>query len=142
MNLRFCAYLNHVDYQLLFDSLDKLRETAKKLNEPREKPEKHLSIFNIAEFLAAHRNYIEKFQAIELSQELTTTRTHLTRFLFSECLELYMFSWNIKHLSLLIQTSLENSDIDSGWRSTSCQNLLDLALKRLFESFPFYFLIN
>ncbi|CAF1301737.1 unnamed protein product [Rotaria sordida] len=44
--------------------------------------------------------------------------------------------------SSLIQTSLENSDIDSGWRSTSCQNLLDLALKRLFESFPFYFLIN
>ncbi|CAF1311567.1 unnamed protein product [Rotaria sordida] len=48
-----------------------------------------------------------------------------------------------KHLhSSLIQTSLENSDIDSGWRSTSCLNLLDLALKQLFESFPFYFLIN
>ena len=37
--------------------------------------------------MAAHRDYIEKFQAIELSQELTTTRTHLTLFLFSDCLE-------------------------------------------------------
>ncbi|CAF1438810.1 unnamed protein product [Rotaria sordida] len=126
MNLRFCAYLNIRKHKI-------------------ELSKQYLAVFDDttnSEFLAAHRNYIEKFQAIELSQELTTTRTHLTRFLFFECLELYMFSWNIKHLSSLIQTSLENSDIDSGWRSTSCQNLLDLALKRLFESFPFYFLIN
>ncbi|CAF4278121.1 unnamed protein product, partial [Rotaria sordida] len=42
---------------------------------------KHLSMFNIvhiidncrSEFLAAHRDYIEIFQIIELSQELRTT---------------------------------------------------------------------
>ena len=39
--------IGHVDYQLLFDSLNKLRETAKKLNESREKPEKRLSMFNV-----------------------------------------------------------------------------------------------
>ncbi|CAF1485955.1 unnamed protein product, partial [Rotaria sordida] len=32
--------------------------------------------------------------------------------------------------SSFIQTSLEDSDIDSDLRSTSCLNLLDLALKR------------
>ena len=37
----------HVDYQLLIDSLDKLREIAKKLNDERGKTEKHLSLFNI-----------------------------------------------------------------------------------------------
>ncbi|CAF1553328.1 unnamed protein product [Adineta ricciae] len=88
--------VTHVDYQLLINSLDKLREIAKKLNEERGKTEKHLSMFNIVnsidncppELLAAHRDYIEKFQVIELSQELTTTRTQLILFLFSDCLEL------------------------------------------------------
>ena len=37
----------HIDYQLLIDSLDKLREIAKKLNDERGKTEKHLSMFNI-----------------------------------------------------------------------------------------------
>jgi hypothetical protein len=37
----------HIDHQLLMDSLDKLREIAKKLNEERGKTEKHLSMFNI-----------------------------------------------------------------------------------------------
>lgn len=37
----------HVDYQLLLDSLDKLREIAKKLNDERGKTEKHLSLFHI-----------------------------------------------------------------------------------------------
>ena len=37
----------HVDYQLLIDSLDKLREIVKKLNDERGKTEKHLSLFNI-----------------------------------------------------------------------------------------------
>ena len=37
----------HIDYQLLIDSLDKLREVAKKLNDERGKTEKHLSLFNI-----------------------------------------------------------------------------------------------
>ncbi|CAF4180528.1 unnamed protein product, partial [Rotaria sordida] len=32
----------------------------------------------VIEFLATHRDYIEKFQVIELSQELITTQTHLT----------------------------------------------------------------
>jgi len=36
-----------LDYQLLIDSLDKLREIAKKLNEERGKTEKHLSLFNL-----------------------------------------------------------------------------------------------
>lgn len=36
-----------LDYQLLIDSLDKLREIAKKLNDERGKTEKHLSLFNI-----------------------------------------------------------------------------------------------
>ncbi|CAF4349651.1 unnamed protein product, partial [Rotaria sordida] len=40
-----------------------------------------------SEFLAAHHDYIEKFKVIELQQELTTIQTHLTRFLFSDCLE-------------------------------------------------------
>ncbi|CAF1216169.1 unnamed protein product [Rotaria sordida] len=52
--------IKHIDHQLLIDSL---------------------------EFLAAHRDYIEKFQVIELQQELTTIQLHLTRFLFSDCLE-------------------------------------------------------
>ncbi|CAF1366046.1 unnamed protein product [Rotaria sordida] len=58
--------IKHIDYQLLIDSFGK--------------PEKHLSMFNIvhiidncrAEFFAAHHDYIEKFQVIELQQELTT----------------------------------------------------------------------
>ncbi|CAF2063744.1 unnamed protein product [Rotaria magnacalcarata] len=108
----------HVDYQLLIDSLDKLREIAKKLNDERGKTEKHLSMFNIVnsidncppELLAAHRDYIEKFQVIELSQELTTTRTHLTLFLFSDCLEVTKSRVNIwkthgmktyKHIALI-----------------------------------------
>lgn len=37
----------HLDYQLLIDSLEKLREIARKLNEERGKTEKHLSLFNI-----------------------------------------------------------------------------------------------
>lgn len=37
----------HIDYQLLIDALDRLREIAKKLNEERGKTEKHLSLFNI-----------------------------------------------------------------------------------------------
>jgi hypothetical protein len=37
----------HIDYQLLIDSLDKLREIARKLNDERGKTEKHLSMFNI-----------------------------------------------------------------------------------------------
>ena len=107
----------HSDYQLLLDALEKLREIAKKLNDERGKTEKHLSLFHIVnsiencpvssikkhfvslmtilsssllfkpELLAAHRDYLEKFQVIELSQELTSTRTHLTLFLFSDCLE-------------------------------------------------------
>jgi len=92
-----------LDYQLLIDSLDKLREIAKKLNEERGKTEKHLSLFNLVnsidncppELLAAHRDFIEKFQVIELSQELTTTRTHLTLFLFSDCLEITKLRVNI-----------------------------------------------
>ncbi|CAF4350070.1 unnamed protein product, partial [Rotaria sordida] len=40
-----------------------------------------------SEFLVAHHDYIEKFQVIELQQELTTIQLHLTRFLFSDCLE-------------------------------------------------------
>ncbi|CAF1399955.1 unnamed protein product [Rotaria sordida] len=80
--------IKHIDYQLLIDSLGKLREIAKKkLNEQSRKTEKHLSMFNISEFLAAHHDYIEKFQVIELQQELTTIQLHLTRFLFSDCLE-------------------------------------------------------
>ncbi|CAF1369371.1 unnamed protein product [Rotaria sordida] len=87
--------INHIDYQLLIDSLGKLREIAKKLNEQSRKTEKHLSMFNIvhiidncrSEFLAAHHDYIEKFQVIELQQELTTIQLHLTHFLFSDCLE-------------------------------------------------------
>ncbi|CAF1135024.1 unnamed protein product [Rotaria sordida] len=68
--------IKHIDYQLLIDSLGKLREIAKKkLNEQSRKTEKHLSMFNIvhiidnsrSEFFAAHHDYIEKFQAIELS---------------------------------------------------------------------------
>jgi len=39
--------ITHIDYQLLIDSLDKLREIAKKLNDERGKTEKHLSMFNI-----------------------------------------------------------------------------------------------
>ncbi|CAF4217871.1 unnamed protein product, partial [Rotaria sordida] len=62
-----------------------------------------------SEFLAAHHDYIEKFQVIELQQELTTIQLHLIRFLFSDCLE-YICE---KHSSSLIQTLLENSDIDS-----------------------------
>ncbi|CAF3661612.1 unnamed protein product [Rotaria sp. Silwood1] len=95
--------ITHIDYQLLIDSLDKLREIAKKLNEERGKTEKHLSMFNIVnsidncppELLAAHRDYIEKFHVIELSQELTTTRTHLTLFLFSDCLEVTKLRGNM-----------------------------------------------
>ncbi|CAF4142409.1 unnamed protein product [Rotaria sordida] len=88
--------IKHIDYQLLIDSLGKLREIAKKkLNEQSRKTEKHLSMFNIvhiidncrSEFLAAHHDYIEKFQVIELQQELTTIQLYLTRFLFSDCLE-------------------------------------------------------
>jgi hypothetical protein len=37
--------------------------------------------------LAAHRDYLQKFNLIELSQELTGKRTHLTLFLFSDCIE-------------------------------------------------------
>jgi protein ECT2 len=37
----------HVDYQLLTDSLDKLRDIARTLNDERGKTEKHLSLFNI-----------------------------------------------------------------------------------------------
>ncbi|CAF4208393.1 unnamed protein product [Rotaria sordida] len=66
--------IKHIDYQLLIDSLGKLREIAKKkLIEQK--------------FLAAHHDYIEKFQVIELQQELTTIQPHLTRSLFSDCLE-------------------------------------------------------
>ncbi|CAF1338997.1 unnamed protein product, partial [Rotaria sordida] len=79
--------IKHIDYQLLIDSLGKLREIAKKLNEQSRKTGKHLSMFNISEFLAAHHDYIEKFQVIELQQELTTIQLHVTRFLFSDCLE-------------------------------------------------------
>ncbi len=39
------------------------------------------------ELLAAHRDYLQKFNLIELSQELTGKRTHLTLFLFSDCIE-------------------------------------------------------
>ncbi|CAF3599045.1 unnamed protein product [Rotaria sp. Silwood1] len=93
----------HNDYQLLTNAIDKLREVAKKLNEERGKTEKHLSMFNIVnsidncppELLAAHRDYIEKFHVIELSQELTTTRTHLTLFLFSDCLEVTKLRGNM-----------------------------------------------
>ncbi|CAF0962668.1 unnamed protein product [Rotaria sordida] len=88
--------ITHIDYQLLIDSLGKLREMAKKkLNEQSRKMEKHLSMFNIVhiidnrrpEFLAVRHDYIEKFQVIELQQELTTLQLYLTRFLFSDCLE-------------------------------------------------------
>ncbi|CAF1410100.1 unnamed protein product, partial [Rotaria sordida] len=40
-----------------------------------------------SEFLAAHHDYIEKFQVVELQQELTTIQLHLTRFLFSDGFE-------------------------------------------------------
>ncbi|CAF1486509.1 unnamed protein product, partial [Adineta ricciae] len=40
------------------------------------------------ELLAAHRDYLQKFNLIELSQELTGKRTHLTLFLFSDCIEI------------------------------------------------------
>ncbi|CAF4317459.1 unnamed protein product [Rotaria sordida] len=88
--------INHIDYRLLIDSLGKLREIAKKkLNKQSRKTEKHLSMFNIvhiidncrSEFLAAHHDYIEKFQVIGLQQELSTIQLHLTRFLFFDCLE-------------------------------------------------------
>jgi hypothetical protein len=103
--------LTHVDYQQLTNAIDKLREVAKKLNEERGKTEKHLSLFSIVnsidncpvrislensknfdclfqpELLAAHRDYLQKFNLIELSQELTGKRTHLTLFLFSDCIE-------------------------------------------------------
>ncbi|CAF4143618.1 unnamed protein product, partial [Rotaria sordida] len=39
--------------------------------------------YHKSEFLDAHRDYIEKFQFIELSQELTIIRTHLIRLFFS-----------------------------------------------------------
>ena len=39
--------ITHVDYQLLLDSLNTLREIARKLNEERGKTEKHLSMFHI-----------------------------------------------------------------------------------------------
>ncbi|CAF4312848.1 unnamed protein product, partial [Rotaria sordida] len=83
--------IKHIDYQLLIDILGKLREIAKKkkLNEQSRKTEKHLSMFNIvhiidncrSEFLAAHHDYIKKFQVIELQQELTTIQLHITHFL-------------------------------------------------------------
>ncbi|CAF1425851.1 unnamed protein product [Rotaria sordida] len=74
--------IKHIDYQLLIDSLGKLREIAKKLNEQK--------------FLAAHHNYIEKFKVIELQQELTTIQLHLTRFLFSDCLEYMRKAFGMK----------------------------------------------
>lgn len=86
----------HADHQNLVLTIDKLRDVAKKLNEERGKTEKHLSLFSIVnsidncppELLAAHRDYIQKFNLIELSQELTGKRTHLTLFLFSDCIEI------------------------------------------------------
>ncbi|UJR36548.1 hypothetical protein I4U23_029268 [Adineta vaga] len=86
----------HADHQQLTNAMDKLREVAKKLNEERGKTEKHLSLFSIVnsidncppELLAAHRDYIQKFNLMELSQELTGKRTHLTLFLFSDCIEI------------------------------------------------------
>ncbi|CAF2039742.1 unnamed protein product [Rotaria magnacalcarata] len=85
-----------IDYQILTNSINKLREVARKLNEERGKTEKHLSLFSIVnsidncppELLAAHRDYLQKFNLIELSQELTGKRTHLTLFLFSDCIEI------------------------------------------------------
>ncbi|UJR09565.1 hypothetical protein I4U23_013800 [Adineta vaga] len=86
----------HSDYQQLIDTIDKLRDVTKKLNEERGKTEKHLSLFSIVnsiencppELLAAHRDYLQKFNLTELSQELTGKRTHLTLFLFSDCIEI------------------------------------------------------
>ena len=108
--------VTHPDHQQLTSAMEKLREVAKKLNEERGKTEKHLSLFSIVnsidncpvsdhhlrstpsstrrssvslqpELLAAHRDYLQKFNLIELSQELTGKRTHLTLFLFSDCIE-------------------------------------------------------
>jgi protein ECT2 len=39
--------LSHPDYQQLNNTMDKLREVARKLNEERGKTEKHLSLFSI-----------------------------------------------------------------------------------------------
>jgi hypothetical protein len=111
--------ITHADYQQLTNAIDKLREVAKKLNEERGKTEKHLSLFSIVnsidncpvktslqsflffrknflfifqpELLAAHRDYLQKFNLIELSQELTGKRTHLTLFLFSDCIEVILY---------------------------------------------------
>ena len=37
----------HPDYQQLIETIDKLRDVTKKLNEERGKTEKHLSLFSI-----------------------------------------------------------------------------------------------
>lgn len=37
----------HIDYQILTNTINKLRDVAKKLNEERGKTEKHLSLFSI-----------------------------------------------------------------------------------------------
>ena len=118
--------MTHVDYQQLTNAIEKLREVAKKLNEERGKTEKHLSLFSIVnsidncpvriafkserekfihgerfffqpELLAAHRDYLQKFNLIELSQELTGKRTHLTLFLFSDCIEVSDFEYSHTH---------------------------------------------
>ncbi|CAF0902601.1 unnamed protein product [Adineta steineri] len=86
----------HSNYESLIHTIDKLRDVTKKLNDERGKTEKHLSLFSIVnsiencppELLAAHRDYLQKFNLIELSQELTGKRTHLILFLFSDCIEI------------------------------------------------------
>jgi len=128
----------HADYQNLVLTIEKLRDVARKLNEERGKTEKHLSLFSIVnsidncppELLAAHRDYLQKFNLIELSQELTGKRTHLTLFLFSDCIEitkLRVNTWktpgvkstkSYKHVAL-IQLSDIRSLYDIGSSSSS-----------------------
>ncbi|CAF1323452.1 unnamed protein product [Rotaria sordida] len=69
--------------------LDLLFNTTIKMKKSDEININFTMLLNIiqSEFLAAHHDYIEKFQVIELQQELTAIQTHLTRFLFSDCLE-------------------------------------------------------
>ena len=76
--------VTHVDYQLLIDSLDKLREIAKKLNDERGKTEKHLSMFNIVNSIdncPVRKTFFSKvfFSIILLSARITCCTSGLYR---------------------------------------------------------------
>ncbi|CAF1277389.1 unnamed protein product, partial [Didymodactylos carnosus] len=87
---------SHMDHEPLAKAIDIVKNIARKLNEERGKTENQVTMFTIVnnidncppELLSAHRHYIDKFDLIELSQELGGKGTHLTLFLFSDCIEI------------------------------------------------------